>query len=99
MNSVSTSTRGSERLSRDWRRFGAGIGLAMAMLGVATPALALSAISAVSPVVPVISPIDSRTSPVKGSDGSFDPSNQVFLIVSTCYNQGTCPAGLGQVYG
>jgi hypothetical protein len=35
------------------------------------------------------------TSPVKGTDVAWDPVNNVYLIVATCYN--SCP--YGQVYG
>ena len=44
-------------------------------------------------------PTNAAISPVKGNDGSYDPANNVFLTVGTCYNAPGCPAGMGEVYG
>jgi hypothetical protein len=71
----------------------------LALAGGSSTLRAQSAVSPASAVTIAITPQDSRTSPVKGSDTNFDPVNQVFLIVSTCYNTFSCPPGLGQVYG
>src|SRR5688572_6021127 len=58
----------------------------------ATPAAAqLSS----GPITTLVNSANAATSPVKGSDVAWDPVNNVYLAVVTCYN--SCP--YGQVYG
>ena len=91
---MSLSTSRSRRVSR-W----VGAFVAFALFTGLQPLLAQVSLSRVGDVRIASQPTNPAISPVKGNDGSFDPTNNVFLTVGTCYNAPGCPSGMGQVYG
>ena len=77
-------------------KWAVAIGIAAWFVGVQPMSAQISRVGAVTSV---FASRAANTSPMKGSDSAYDPVNKVFLVVATCYNSGTCPVGLGNVFG